>query len=120
MINFLMTGGVTEDEGKSRKDLLRAARFKIRSEKLYKRLFGGSLLKCVNNREAEEIMIEVHKGTYLAKQGEYTLFKAFLKEFGINDTCAVVAYPQAHRQVEDANCTILDRIKKKLDSVGRG
>lgn len=44
----------------------------------------------------------------------------FFMEFGINGTRAAVAYPQANGQVKNANRTILDGLKKKLMSAGRG
>lgn len=45
-------------------------------------------------------------------------FKEFLQEFGINDTRAAVAYPQANGQVENTNPIVLDGIKKILEDAG--
>ncbi|VFQ63990.1 unnamed protein product [Cuscuta campestris] len=51
-------------------------------------------------------------------QFEEAEFQEFLKTWGIQHTKVSVAYPQANRQVENINRTIIDGIKKKLLSEG--
>lgn len=52
------------------------------------------------------------------RQFDSKQFKEFLHEFGVNGTRVAVAYPQANGQVENANRTILDGIKKRLEDAG--
>ncbi|VFQ59409.1 unnamed protein product [Cuscuta campestris] len=45
-------------------------------------------------------------------------FSKYLEDFGITHNKASVAYPQGRGQVENANRTIVDGIKKRLDEAG--
>ncbi|VFQ78808.1 unnamed protein product [Cuscuta campestris] len=45
-------------------------------------------------------------------------FTKYLEDFGITHNKASVAYPQGNGQVENANCTIVDGIKKRLGEEG--
>lgn len=45
---------------------------------LYKRSFGGPLLKCVLPEQAEEVMTEVHEGICSAHQGANTLSRKII------------------------------------------
>lgn len=52
------------------------------------------------------------------RQFEAREFSRFFEEWGIKHSRAAVSYPQANGQVENANRTILDGLKKKLQAVG--
>lgn len=53
------------------------------------------------------------------KQFESKSFQNFLATIGTRSTRISVAYPQGNGQVQNANRTILNGLKKKLDSAGR-
>ncbi|VFQ71005.1 unnamed protein product [Cuscuta campestris] len=62
LMEYLMDGSLPEQDDRARKVKLRAPRFQILDGKLYKRAFGGPLLRCLTNREAERVIAEVHEG----------------------------------------------------------
>ncbi|VFQ98671.1 unnamed protein product [Cuscuta campestris] len=157
-----MTEQFPEDEDRVRKVKLRAPRFQMIDGRLYKRAFGGPLLRCLTGAEAERVIAEVHEGVCAAHQMSRTLaqriillgyfwptmnqdceryvqkrkiFQVFYKFPGrpatyyhpvsnvipfarITHNKASVAYPQGNGQVENANCIIVDGIKKRLGEVG--
>ncbi|VFQ82612.1 unnamed protein product [Cuscuta campestris] len=53
LMEYLMDGILPEQEYRARKVKLRASRFQVLDGKLYKRAFGGPLLRCLTNWEAE-------------------------------------------------------------------
>ncbi|VFQ61183.1 unnamed protein product [Cuscuta campestris] len=68
LMEYLMVGSLPEQDDRARKVKLRAPRFQILDGKLYKRAFGGPLLRCLTNREAERVIAEVHEGVCAAHQ----------------------------------------------------
>lgn len=52
LVGFLINGAIQEDEKRAKKVRLQASRFEMRNSKLYKRSYGGPMLRCVNGREA--------------------------------------------------------------------
>ncbi|VFQ79160.1 unnamed protein product [Cuscuta campestris] len=52
LMEYLTDGSLPEQDDRARKVKLRAPRFQILDGKLYKRAFGGPLLRCLTNREA--------------------------------------------------------------------
>ncbi|VFQ85915.1 unnamed protein product [Cuscuta campestris] len=73
LMEYLMDGSLPEQDDRARKVKLRAPRFQILDGKLYKRAFGGPLLRCLTNREAERVIAEVHEGVCAAHQMSRTL-----------------------------------------------
>ncbi|VFQ64977.1 unnamed protein product [Cuscuta campestris] len=67
LMEHLMDGSLPEQDDRARKVKLRAPRFQVLDGKLYKRAFGGPLLRCLTNREAEPVIAEVHEG--VTRQG---------------------------------------------------
>ncbi|VFQ68794.1 unnamed protein product [Cuscuta campestris] len=63
LVRYYMTGQFPEDEDRVRKVKLRAPRFQMLDGRLYKRAFGGPLLRCLTRAEAERVIAEVHEGT---------------------------------------------------------
>ncbi|VFQ82993.1 unnamed protein product [Cuscuta campestris] len=61
LMEYLMDGTLPEQDDRARKVKLRAPRFQVLDGKLYKRAFGGPLLRCLTNREAERVIAEVHE-----------------------------------------------------------
>ncbi|VFQ97957.1 unnamed protein product [Cuscuta campestris] len=98
LMEYLMDGSLPEQDDRERKVKLRAPRFQVLDGKLYKRAFGGPLLRCLTNWEAERVIAEVHEGVCAAHQ--------------------MSPYPQGNGQVENANRTIVDGLKKRLGEAG--
>ncbi|VFQ76733.1 unnamed protein product [Cuscuta campestris] len=73
LVKYLMTGQLREEDDRSRKVKLRAPRFQLLEGKLYKRAFGGPLLRCLTRSEAERVVAEVHEGVCAAHQMSRTL-----------------------------------------------
>ncbi|VFQ92989.1 unnamed protein product [Cuscuta campestris] len=73
LMEYLMDGTLPEQEYRARKVKLRASRFQVLDGKLYKRAFGGPLLRCLTNWEAERVITEVHEGVCAAHQMSRTL-----------------------------------------------
>ncbi|VFQ98142.1 unnamed protein product [Cuscuta campestris] len=73
LVRYYMTGQFPEDEDRIRKIKLRAPRFQMLDGRLYKRAFGGPLLRCLTRAEAERVIAEVHEGVCAAHQMSRTL-----------------------------------------------
>ncbi|VFQ81006.1 unnamed protein product [Cuscuta campestris] len=73
LVKYYMTEQFPENEDKVRKVKLRAPRFQMLDGRLYKRAFGGPLLRCLTREEAERVIAEVHKGVCAAHQMSRTL-----------------------------------------------
>ncbi|VFQ73257.1 unnamed protein product [Cuscuta campestris] len=73
LVKYYMTGQFPEDEDRVRKVKLRAPRFQMLDGRLYKRAFGGPLLRCLTRAEAERVIAEVHEGVCAAHQMSRTL-----------------------------------------------
>ncbi|VFQ66010.1 unnamed protein product, partial [Cuscuta campestris] len=73
LVRYYMTGQFPEDEDRVRKVKLRAPRFQMLDGRLYKRAFGGPLLRCLTRAEAERVIAEVHEGVCAAHQMSRTL-----------------------------------------------
>ncbi|VFQ90991.1 unnamed protein product [Cuscuta campestris] len=68
LMEYLMDGTLPEQDDWARKVKLRAPRFQVLDGKLYKRAFGGPLLRCLTNREAERVIAE--ESNYQPQQNE--------------------------------------------------
>ncbi|XP_019161960.1 PREDICTED: uncharacterized protein LOC109158496 [Ipomoea nil] len=66
-------GELPEDPGVAARVRRKAPSFEIIDGQLYKRSFGGPLLKCLLRSEPEKIMDEAHRGICAAHQGTHTL-----------------------------------------------
>ncbi|VFR02030.1 unnamed protein product [Cuscuta campestris] len=73
LVRYYMTGQFLEDEDRVKKIKLRAPRFQMLDGRLYKRAFGGSMLRCLTRAEAERVIGEVHEGVCAAHQMSRTL-----------------------------------------------
>lgn len=62
--NFIQACHLPTDQKEAAKVKRQAPSFEIVDGHLYKRSFGGLLLKCLLPRQAKEVMDEVHKGVY--------------------------------------------------------
>ncbi|VFR01048.1 unnamed protein product [Cuscuta campestris] len=73
LVKYYMTGQFSEDEDRVRKVKLRVPRFQMLDGRLYKRAFGGPVLRCLTRAEAERVIAEVHEGVCAAHQMSRTL-----------------------------------------------
>lgn len=71
--DYILEGNLPEDNKEAAKIKRRAPSFELVDDRLYKRSFGGPLLKCLLLAQAEEVMTEVHEGICSAHQGANTL-----------------------------------------------
>ncbi|XP_031096938.1 uncharacterized protein LOC116001189 [Ipomoea triloba] len=71
--NYIANGTLPDDTTRAKKVRLRAPRFQLIDGKLYKRSYGGPLLRCLTNDEAKIVIEEVHEGICSAHQGPRTL-----------------------------------------------
>ena len=77
IVAYLKTGGEPEDKTKARILWRKAACYVLYDDKLYKRGYSISLLKCATLSEAEYIMRKIHEGTCKNHAGGQSLaFKA--------------------------------------------
>lgn len=60
---YLKNGTLPEDPVKVKRLLARAPRFTLLENELYKRSFGGPMLKCLTPEKALYVMREVHEGS---------------------------------------------------------
>ncbi|XP_019176170.1 PREDICTED: uncharacterized protein LOC109171572 [Ipomoea nil] len=205
LMQYLTDDRLPDDTERARKVKLRAPRFQEMDGRLYRRSYGGPLMRCLNEFEADLVMTELHSGICSAhhdgkalarrimligyywpsiqldckrvareceacqvfakvlgrpatfyqpvstaipfarwgvdivgpftrvagrkrfiilvtdngKQFEGSYFADFLATIGTKAVKSSVAYPQGNGQVENANRTILEGLKKKLYSAGR-
>ena len=64
IVTYLKNGEVPEDKTEARILRLKVAYYVLYDNKLYRRGYSMSLLKCVPSSEAEYIMREIHEGIY--------------------------------------------------------
>ena len=64
IIRYLKEGWLPEDETEARKIQIRAARFVIIDDVLYRRGYSLPYLRCTSLEEADYILREIHEGIY--------------------------------------------------------
>ncbi|VFQ90787.1 unnamed protein product, partial [Cuscuta campestris] len=73
IVAFLKDGTLPDDAVKAKLVRTRAPGYTLEGEKLYKRAYNGTLLRCLRLTEAKQVMEEVHAGICSAHQGAYTV-----------------------------------------------
>ncbi|VFQ79051.1 unnamed protein product [Cuscuta campestris] len=73
IVAFLKDGALPDDAIKAKLVRTRAPGYTLEGEKLYKRAYNGTLLRCLRPAEAEQVMEEVHAGICSAHQGAYAV-----------------------------------------------
>lgn len=71
--NYLRTGDLPKESKRVHKVLLQAACFTLIKDCLYRRFFGGSYLRCLDNAEAQYVLVELHEGVCGNHTGGRTL-----------------------------------------------
>lgn len=59
---YLRMGELPEEEKQTHKIRVQAARFTLIGDNLHRRSFGGPYLKCLNDLEAQYVLVELHEG----------------------------------------------------------
>ena len=62
IVHYLKEGWLLEDKTEARKIQIRAARFLIIDDVLYKRGYSLPYLRCANSEEANYVLCEIHEG----------------------------------------------------------
>ncbi|CAH9118568.1 unnamed protein product [Cuscuta europaea] len=73
IMTFITTGELPQDEERAKLAKLRAPTYTIEDDKLYKRSYNGTLLRCLHQDEAEVAMEEVHCGVCSSHQGPFSM-----------------------------------------------
>ncbi|XP_019184806.1 PREDICTED: uncharacterized protein LOC109179766 [Ipomoea nil] len=73
ILQYKENGKLPDDPAVAARVRRKAPSFEIIDGRLYKRSFGGPLLKCLRKPEAERLMDEAHRGICAAHQGAHTL-----------------------------------------------
>ncbi|GFZ06814.1 hypothetical protein Acr_18g0009840 [Actinidia rufa] len=132
IIAYLQRGTLPKDKLQARRLQYRSARFCIFKGRLYKRSFSGPLLKCLRPEEAEYVLKKIHEGicgnhsgarfgipkviiSDNARQFTNDKFKLFCSDLAISHHFSSPGHPQANRQVEVTNRTILRNLKARLE-----
>ncbi|XP_019178800.1 PREDICTED: uncharacterized protein LOC109173935 [Ipomoea nil] len=71
-------GTLPQDEADAKVTKLRAPSYVVSGDKLYKRSYNGTLLRCLYPDEAKLAMKEVHEGVCSAHQGAYTIARCIM------------------------------------------
>ncbi|VFR03165.1 unnamed protein product [Cuscuta campestris] len=73
IVAFLKDGYLPDNAMKAKLVRTRAPGYTLEGEKLYKRAYHSTLLRCLRPTEAEQVMGEVHAGICSAHQGAYAV-----------------------------------------------
>ena len=76
---FIQDGHLPQDTMEAKKVRMRAARFIILNDTLYKRGFNMPYLKCVDEEEAKYILEEIHQGIYGDHTGPRSLVNKVIR-----------------------------------------
>ena len=70
---YLSIGELLEEEKQTYKIRGQVAHFTLIRDNLYRQYFEGPYLKCLNNPEAQYVLVELHEGVYDNHAGKRTL-----------------------------------------------
>ncbi|VFQ86173.1 unnamed protein product [Cuscuta campestris] len=73
IVAFLKDGSLPDESMKAKLVRKRAPGYTLEGEKLYKRAYNGTLLRCLQPAEAKQVMEELHAGICSAHQGAYAV-----------------------------------------------
>ncbi|XP_019197220.1 PREDICTED: uncharacterized protein LOC109191107 [Ipomoea nil] len=78
LMRYLTDNRLPDDTERARKVKLRAPRFQVVDGRLYRRSYGGPLMRCLNGFEADLVMTELHSGICSAHQGGKALARRIM------------------------------------------
>ncbi|XP_019157296.1 PREDICTED: uncharacterized protein LOC109153863 [Ipomoea nil] len=78
IMRYLEDGRLPDDEARARKAKLRVPRFQIQEGQLYRRSYGGPLMRCLSGFEAKLVMDEFHAGICSSHQGGRSLARRIM------------------------------------------
>ena len=73
IVHYLSLGELLDNMIKAHKIQIKAARFSLVNEQLYKRSLDGSYLKCLTNQQGQYVLAELHEGICRNHPGSRTL-----------------------------------------------
>ncbi|XP_019159700.1 PREDICTED: uncharacterized protein LOC109156314 [Ipomoea nil] len=78
LMEYLQHGHLPDDPQRARKEKLRAPRFQVQDDRLYRRSYGGPLQRCLNSFEADLVMNRLHSGICSSHQGGRSLARRIM------------------------------------------
>ena len=73
ILDYLQNGNQLEDKLEARRLEARAARYCVYDDRLYKRWFSASLLRCIDGTNCQTVLEEIHEGHYGNHAGALSL-----------------------------------------------
>lgn len=70
---YIRTRKLPEDSKQAHKIWVQATRFTLIKDSLYKQFFAGPYLRCLNDAEAQYVLVELHEGVCGNHTGGRTL-----------------------------------------------
>ena len=64
IVIYLLHGDLSEDKNEARNLWIRAARYALIGNHLYRKSFTGPYLRCMNPEDAMRLLEEIYKGNY--------------------------------------------------------
>ena len=75
ILTYIKTSNLPLDPTKARKVKIRSSKFTILNDQLYKRGFSQPYLKCLDPRDAKNVLREIHEGVCGNHSGPRSLIK---------------------------------------------
>ena len=79
-ISYVKEGKISEDKSKAQKLRMKASRFLIIDDELYRKSFAGPLLLCVTKQKGKEVLSEIHEGQARYHSGARALQHKVLRQ----------------------------------------
>ncbi|VFQ76806.1 unnamed protein product [Cuscuta campestris] len=117
LMEYLMDGSMPEQDGRARKVKLRTPRFQVLDALSQRIILLGYYWPTIV-QDCERFGAPMSLITDNGPQFRNPRFTEYLEGFGIKHNRSSVAYPQGNGQVENANRTIVDGLKKRLGEAG--
>ncbi|XP_011071405.1 uncharacterized protein LOC105156858 [Sesamum indicum] len=80
IMNYLKEGILPDDPVKARRTRFKAPRFTLIESQLYKRTIDGSLLKCLDEDQANYVLKEIHEGSCGNHSGARSLAQKIMRQ----------------------------------------
>ncbi|XP_019199712.1 PREDICTED: uncharacterized protein LOC109193303 [Ipomoea nil] len=78
LMEYLQHGRLPDDPLRARKAKLRAPRFQVQDDRLYRWSYGGPLMRCLTSFEADLVIKELHSGICSSHQGGRSLARRIM------------------------------------------
>ncbi|XP_070013798.1 uncharacterized protein [Nicotiana sylvestris] len=106
IIAFLQYGTIREDKKKLMRFKRKAARYCLKQGNLYRKIFGGTLARCLGPSQTEYVMREIHEGHCGNHAGGRSLIKRIT---------STPYHPVGNGQAESTNKVVINNLNKRLE-----